>query len=135
RPAGNEFTPGHELNDPGHPRHPAANLSVRARPRHHRQPRGPGTPTCSGGSCPDGGSSLKDCDDGNANAHPGQMFYFDTPRDGGSFDYDCDGTEKKDPYWDCLTGYAGTAICSATKYTGQRGFVGASPGCGDAGLF
>jgi hypothetical protein len=34
-----------------------------------------------------------DCDDNNANAHPGQTGYFASPRSNGSYDYDCDGKE------------------------------------------
>lgn len=37
-----------------------------------------------------------DCDDGNANAKPGQSAYFTTPRANGSFDYDCSGTVTKE---------------------------------------
>jgi hypothetical protein len=96
---------------------------------------GAGVSACTTATCPDGGSSLRDCDDTNADARPGQRNYFTTARDGGSFDYDCDGVESKDPYWDCLTGYSGTASCQSVAYNGQRGFVGSSPGCGDAGTF
>jgi hypothetical protein len=36
-----------------------------------------------------------DCDDADANAFPGQTAYFDVPRTGGSFDYNCDGSQTK----------------------------------------
>jgi hypothetical protein len=96
---------------------------------------GAGVSTCTTTGCPDGGSSLRDCDDFNANAHPGQRNFFSTPRDGGSYDYDCDGTEERDPFWTCASGYSTTAGCQAIQYTGQRGFVGGAPACGDAGVW
>ena len=35
-----------------------------------------------------------DCDDDNAQAHPGQLEWFAVPRADGSFDYDCDDAEE-----------------------------------------
>ena len=38
-----------------------------------------------------------DCDDGDANVHPGQTGWFGTPSKGlGKYDYDCDGSEVKE---------------------------------------
>ncbi len=50
------------------------------------------------GPCPGGTSELLagmpiDCDDENREVRPGQLQYFTTPRDDGSFDYDCDEAE------------------------------------------
>ncbi|MHB8877990.1 MAG: hypothetical protein ACYC8T_30205 [Myxococcaceae bacterium] len=98
---------------------------------------GTGVSTCTGAACPAGTSSLRDCYDSNANAKPGQLGYFDVNRGDSSFDYDCDGLQSKSPAWDCVTSYAGVAGCVApsSAYTGQRGYVGASPACGVAGTY
>jgi hypothetical protein len=91
---------------------------------------------CGGdGGCPDGGSSLADCDDQNANAKPGQRAFFDVPRDGGSFDYDCNGSETRNPLWDCVSNYTTTAVCQGTPFSGLRGFLTAAPACGAAGVW
>ncbi len=96
---------------------------------------GAGASTCTGAQCPAGTSSLKDCYDLNANAKPGQFLTYAVSRGDGSFDYDCDGLETKDVFWDCSTSYAGTAACSAVPYSGNRGYVGASPACGVLGTW
>jgi hypothetical protein len=46
-------------------------------------------------SCPVGWTTNSDdCDDGDANVHPGQKNYFSTRRGNGSFDYDCVGGDQ-----------------------------------------
>ena len=51
------------------------------------------------GSAPPAGfvADNTDCDDEDANVHPGQTGYFGTASNGtGTFDYDCDGTLEKE---------------------------------------
>ena len=96
---------------------------------------GAGVATCTAGGCPDSGSSIRDCDDTDSRAKPGQRSYFAVPRDAGGFDYDCDGQETKDPVWDCLTNYGATAACQTNVFTGNRGYLGVVPSCGDGGIW
>ena len=53
---------------------------------------------CTGATPPSGFvADNTDCDDGDANVHPGQTGYFGTVSKGtGTFDYDCDGTPTKE---------------------------------------
>ena len=53
---------------------------------------------CAGSAPPTGFvADNTDCDDGDANVHPGQTDYFGTASKGiGTFDYDCDGTSTKE---------------------------------------
>lgn len=68
-----------------------------------------------------------DCDEANADVHPGQKQYFVTARANGSFDYDCDGSQTANmtftydchqvSYADC-TSYVmahTTVMCGATQ--------------------
>ena len=57
-----------------------------------------------------------DCDDADADVHPGQTAYFTQPREGGSFDYDCNWTiDKEHPLVACSG-----AVCGANQ--GKVGF-------------
>jgi hypothetical protein len=58
---------------------------------------GTAKPGCTGVTPPAGFvADNTDCDDGDANVHPGQTSYFGTVSKGtGTFDYDCDGTRTK----------------------------------------
>lgn len=92
--------------------------------------------SCSGGECADCdvdndgycplNDSPNDCYDANPSttnaewAYPGQTSYYKNNRGDGSFDYNCDGSETKDPsLQECLPG------------SGGPGYVGPSPpACG-----
>ncbi|HVR03019.1 MAG TPA: hypothetical protein VMT47_12860, partial [Polyangia bacterium] len=74
------------------------------------------------GSAPPAGfvADNTDCDDGDANAHPGQTMFFGVQRKSGGFDYDCDDkTTKETPEYlggSCkFCGAVGT--CDATSST------------------
>jgi hypothetical protein len=80
---------------------------------------GTATPGCMGVAPPAGFVADKtDCDDGDANVHPGQTTFFGTASKGiGTFDYDCDKTiEKQTPeYPGALCRFCGpTSNCAAT---------------------
>jgi YD repeat-containing protein len=75
---------------------------------------GAGTPTLGCGSCPSGYvTNGDDCFDGNANARPGQTQCFTTPREDGSYDYDCSGS---------------ATVCNPTTYSTSCGGT-CSSGC------
>lgn len=83
-----------------------------------------------------------DCDDADAKVRPSQTQYFFEARDGGGFDYNCNGVEEK-----TLTNtifnsaYDGTLAtlpvvgCTATKPNGVSGWYPSAPGCGQYGNF
>jgi hypothetical protein len=66
-----------------------------------------------------------DCDDGDTDAHPGQIDWFDEPRDGGGFDYDCDGVDAE-------VSTAGLADC-LDCIAPTDGWLGTAPPCGMEG--
>jgi len=85
-----------------------------------------------------------DCDDANADVHPGQTTYFPTPYTIGSsvsFDYDCDGQETQDPAGGPVL--AADPTCTGNPQqgpcTGPSGYwatartgAGVNPYCGSA---
>jgi hypothetical protein len=82
-------------------------------------------------TCPPGTSNVAgpyDCDDADPVVHPGQTMYFTSPRSGGSFDYDCNGTD--DPQYTRTGGVScsGTGtVCTSTP----GGWAGDTvPACG-----
>ncbi len=77
-------------------------------------------------------SNNQDCYDSNANAKPGQTSYFTTNRGDGSFDYNCNGLEDKDPTINCLTN--GPSSC-ATGTGVHAGYQGSVPPCGSSGTW
>jgi len=85
-----------------------------------------GTKTCKASSQLGG----TDCYDSNANAKPGQTTYFSTNRGDGSFDYNCDSSETKDPILDCLKTYTASYQCLATLPSGHAGYSLEVPNCG-----
>lgn len=68
-----------------------------------------------------------DCDDGDADAFPGQTAFFSSSRSSGGFDYDCSGTATVE------TGsFSGS--CGSTLFTCDgRGYTGSVPACGASG--
>jgi len=87
---------------------------------------------CSGASLASGYvTNGSDCYDSNANARPGQTSYFTVNRGDGSFDYDCNGIQDKEPSLDCTANYLS---CSGyILYAGANvtpGFNGSVPSCG-----
>jgi hypothetical protein len=70
-----------------------------------------------------------DCDDSNADAHPNQTKFFDVPRQGGSFDYDCNNSIEQDTkLLDCAV--LATVLCGTTM---DDGFLKPWPACGQSG--
>jgi hypothetical protein len=70
-----------------------------------------------------------DCDDGDADAHPGQAAFFDQPSQGSkSFDYNCDKLAEKE--------HPSLVSCSPSGAgcTGD-GWVGGVPACGQTGSY
>jgi hypothetical protein len=63
-----------------------------------------------------------DCDDHNADVHPGQTAYFDVPTESGSFDYNCSGSVEHQ--------YGSTLTCLPVLCPGGEGYFGALPACG-----
>ena len=81
-------------------------------------------------SCPPGmiigaGKGGQDCDDNDANVHPGELAYFALPSKSGTFDYNCDGVLETDPQVS-----AGACADGCTGYS----WVGAVPACGAMGM-
>jgi hypothetical protein len=74
-----------------------------------------------------GCSKPADCDDGNADAFPGQTKFFSFASDGAEFDYNCDGTTER--RWN--------ALATCTKIMGGcsvvEGWGDAVPACGVSG--
>ncbi|HEX3901497.1 MAG TPA: hypothetical protein VH853_01535 [Polyangia bacterium] len=70
-----------------------------------------------------------DCDDGDANAFPGQTAYFPTPSKGiGTFDYNCDGTSEKG-----IPEYPSASCTFCPSACGTNGCSAAASGsCGSA---
>lgn len=89
----------------------------------------------------DGYVAQTDCDDQNANAHPGQTRYFTTAASNGSFDYDCSGSiQPQYPYWglSCGTYQVTTAsfnTCFPSWACGAVGTATAASDCGKIGNF
>jgi hypothetical protein len=84
----------------------------------------PSTP----GYAPIGG----DCDDANADVHPGQTAFFTTARADGTFDYDCDAKETQ--HWPDLN--AGFCLCTNGQCSGSPDgwdWDGNVPACGANG--
>lgn len=70
-----------------------------------------------------------DCDDTEADAHPGQSEYFTRPGKGsGRFDFNCDGREEQQSTSALPDCAAAGASCKA-----EQGWAGAVPGCGEQG--
>jgi hypothetical protein len=72
-----------------------------------------------------------DCDDGNAAAKPGQLDWFETPRTGGSYDYNCNNME--DPEFPTATRCGALNLTQCTQQV--QGFLGTVPPCGQPGLW
>jgi hypothetical protein len=71
----------------------------------------------------------QDCDDGDAEAHPGQTTFFEQPSKGAkSFDFNCDKIEEKE--------HGSLVSCSpaGAGCTGD-GWSGAVPACGQTGSY
>jgi hypothetical protein len=85
-----------------------------------------------------------DCDDGNADVHPGQVSYFETGYGSGmsNYDYDCNGREEKRALSPASVQVQGVCMCSASNTCvapatvptpcGGRGTecIGGADGCG-----
>ncbi len=87
--------------------------------------------------CAPGGpgfSSLtnNDCDDNNANAHPGQTTFFTVSRSNNTYDYDCNGSSEKlyRGTATCVEDWGGV-VCDPNPSTG--GWDGSEKGCGNSG--
>jgi hypothetical protein len=76
-----------------------------------------------------------DCDDNDSKVNPGQTAYFTIARDGGSFDYNCSGTDEKDPTYACADSLVSCDTCTATMCTGTPGYDAGVPACGGSGAF
>lgn len=88
---------------------------------------------CEGNTCHSPNAQPGDCDDTNADVHPGQTQFFDVPfRLGGqdSYDYDCDGQET--PFstqnYRCQPS-PNFVFCQSHR----DGWEGGVPGCGEEG--
>lgn len=68
-----------------------------------------------------------DCDDENKNAHPGQKRWFSEPRSGGSYDYDCNGSNERR--------WTDSGKCINSCHDARRGWVGGEPKCGAGGTW
>jgi hypothetical protein len=75
-----------------------------------------------------------DCDDNDPKVHPNQTTYFLVARDGGSFDYNCNGSIEMDPTVDCSDSLA-CGSCTLSACAGNAGFDGGIPACGGSGSF
>jgi hypothetical protein len=72
-----------------------------------------------------------DCDDANSNVWPGAVDWFTTPRNNGSYDYNCDD-EETHRYNGITTGCSNSnAQCSVA----QPGWEGIQPQCGQSGNY
>ncbi len=78
------------------------------------------------------GAYGSDCDDQDANVHPGQSNWFSTSSVNGSFDYDCNGVEEQQypntVIYDCDC----LGVCVACSVS-QHGYSGSVPACGASG--
>lgn len=66
-----------------------------------------------------------DCDDSDGDARPGQTSYFTSERNGGGWDYNCDGTDEQGSVTDvtaCVD--PGDATCVADSSTSRTGSCG-----------
>jgi hypothetical protein len=69
-----------------------------------------------------------DCYDGNAAARPGQTAPSGEDRGDGSFDFDCDGTGRRE--------FTALATCGTFPFCqGTAGWRGAAPACGKEGTW
>ncbi len=70
-----------------------------------------------------------DCDDRNSDAKPGQMGWFETPRAGGSYDYNCNNLEDRE--------FPTATRCGSLNLTQcvqqPQGFLGTVPPCAQKG--
>jgi hypothetical protein len=101
---------------------------------------------CSNASPPAGFvADHSDCDDNDANVHPGQTAFFGTPSHGtGTYDYDCDGTlEKQTPEYPggscgfCTGGFLNcsySSTCGAANAAGTFACGLHSSGCSGGGI-
>jgi len=77
-----------------------------------------------------------DCYDLNANAHPGQTSYYSSNRGDGSYDYDCDAAETKNPKRNCITDCpAADTCCLGCGAMCHVGYYNLVPSCGASGSF
>jgi hypothetical protein len=78
---------------------------------------------CSGSSLPSGYvSNNTDCYDSNADAHPGQTYFFVVNRGDGSFDYNCNGSIEQDrdsTLRNCFN--VNDSICTSRGLSGPSG--------------
>ncbi len=95
---------------------------------------------CAGTRCHDSANLPGDCDDNNPSVRPDQTTYFDVPyvtADGtSSFDYDCNGRERKQlrDLYDCDASGSGLPLGFCADHT--EGWTGAAaPACGDIGTW
>jgi len=78
------------------------------------------------GSLATGTCGGTDCDDNNADVHPGQVAFFTKATMSGSFDYDCNGQSEPQ--------YASPLDCTAiTLDCVGEGFADQLPPCGKSG--
>ncbi|HEY2749022.1 MAG TPA: hypothetical protein VGL86_30585 [Polyangia bacterium] len=90
---------------------------------------------CVGDTAPSGYTADNtDCDDGDANAHPGQTAFFSTPSHGtGTYDYDCDGALEKGlfeaPGASCHYCYGTFMSCTSPTDCNTAGQQSALGGC------
>ena len=76
------------------------------------------------GSCQGTIEPYTDCYDSNANALPGQIAYFTTPRGDGSYDYNCDGVQTPQGFaWS-----VGTCTTSGSSCNGANMCAGTQKG-------
>jgi len=82
------------------------------------------------------GAKAADCNDNDADVHPGQTKYFEDPIPGttNNFDYDCNGSNDKWPELDCQR-QTNPVQCQATPLTqaqisSQQGWIYSVPNCG-----
>ncbi len=88
-----------------------------------------GVPACVP-TAPNDALDTNDCDDGSAMVFPGQWNYFSAPRANGSYDYNCDSVQEPR--------YVNQADCSwnflsCDIETGDEGWTGSAPACGQSG--
>lgn len=91
---------------------------------------GPPVAGCVGGAALTAWAALVpvDCDDTDADAHPGQTSYFTNQRNGGGWDYNCNGSDDKRSVSDasgCVEDAAAPGTCLETGSTSRSGDCGA----------
>lgn len=75
-----------------------------------------------------------DCDDTDSNVHPGQTAYFTTTSNGGTWDYNCDGTVTEEyPSLGSTGGCSNGQTCNGTNATGWDST--SVPSCGSSAFF